>query len=181
MQTASVLSNEQKLLAILGAAALFLAGIEYLIPKPYPFFRLGIANIPILLVITFMKKRDLFMLLFLKVFGQAIIHGTLLSYVFLFSVGGNIASLLIMISVRKAVVRDKISYIGMSLLGSLASNITQMLLAILLIYGEGGRFLLFPFVVTGTIGGLGVGYLVARQHQNFSWIREYYFAAQMAH
>ena len=37
------------LVAFMGALCLFFSTIEYLFPKPFPFFRLGLANLPVLL------------------------------------------------------------------------------------------------------------------------------------
>ena len=35
--------------ALLAATALFLASVEFAIPKPVPFVRLGLANLPVLI------------------------------------------------------------------------------------------------------------------------------------
>jgi len=43
----------EKLLTFLSALGLFFAVIEYLLPKPVPFMRLGISNLPLVLMITF--------------------------------------------------------------------------------------------------------------------------------
>ena len=37
------------LLPILGACSMFLSTVEYLFPKPLPFMRLGLANLPVLI------------------------------------------------------------------------------------------------------------------------------------
>ncbi len=94
-----------------------------------------------------------------------------------FSVGGNVAGLFSMVLLRPLLRTRKISFVGLSLFGSLASNAMQMLLAIVFVYGNGGRYLLFPFFVVGTIGGIFVGYLVERHHSVFDWAKNYYRAA----
>ncbi|MCK5201492.1 MAG: Gx transporter family protein, partial [Spirochaetales bacterium] len=35
-------------IALFAAFCIFLSTVEYLIPKPFPFFRLGLANFPII-------------------------------------------------------------------------------------------------------------------------------------
>ncbi|MDO4507705.1 MAG: Gx transporter family protein, partial [Spirochaetales bacterium] len=57
-------------------------------PKPVPFFRLGLANLPIMLSFLCMTKKESTALIFLKVLLQGIISGTLFSYIFLFSLAG---------------------------------------------------------------------------------------------
>ena len=41
----------QHLVALAAAVCLFLASIEYVIPKPLPFLRIGLANLPLLLAL----------------------------------------------------------------------------------------------------------------------------------
>ena len=41
----------RKTIAILGAFCLFLSAIEYMIPKPMPFMRIGLTNVPLLLAL----------------------------------------------------------------------------------------------------------------------------------
>ena len=44
-------ADRADLTALLGAFCLFLSAVEYMLPKPLPFMRLGIANLPILLAV----------------------------------------------------------------------------------------------------------------------------------
>ena len=69
----------ENILAMLAAVAIFFSTLEFLIPKPVPFFRVGLANIPILLVIRFFRLRDVAALTLLKVIAQGLINGTLAS------------------------------------------------------------------------------------------------------
>ena len=43
-------ATNQNLIALLGACSIFLALIEHMIPKPLPFLRIGIANLPVKIV-----------------------------------------------------------------------------------------------------------------------------------
>ncbi|NBK25683.1 MAG: heptaprenyl diphosphate synthase, partial [Spirochaetia bacterium] len=45
------MSRTERKIAFVAAATLLLSTLEYLIPKPLPFLRLGLANLPILLVL----------------------------------------------------------------------------------------------------------------------------------
>ena len=67
----------RKNIALLGAFCLFLSTIEYVIPKPLPFMRIGIANLPLMLALDIFPFRTFLVLTGIKVLGQALITGTL--------------------------------------------------------------------------------------------------------
>ena len=54
------------MLAILAAVSMFSSMLEYWIPKPVPFFRVRMANVPILLVLPFFRTRHTLALVGLK-------------------------------------------------------------------------------------------------------------------
>lgn len=89
-------SERREIVAFFGALCLFLSAVEYLFPKPVPFLRLGLANLPLIIGLTFLRPGDLAVVLALKVLGQALVNGTLASYVFLFSLAGSTVSVLVM-------------------------------------------------------------------------------------
>ena len=138
------------LVAFMGAICLFLSAIEYMIPKPIPFLRVGIANVPILLCLDVLPVPLLLLVVVLKVIGQGLIGGTLISYVFLFSAVGSFASALSMLLFRR-LFAPRISLVGVGVLGALFSNITQILLARVLIFGEGAWLIAPPFLALGTV------------------------------
>ncbi|MDE6773691.1 MAG: Gx transporter family protein, partial [Treponemataceae bacterium] len=71
---------------------MFLAAVEYAVPKPLPFLRLGLTNLPVILSLQKMRRRETLLLVLLKIVGQGILPGTIFSYVFVFSAAGSIAS-----------------------------------------------------------------------------------------
>jgi uncharacterized membrane protein len=130
------LSGEERRLAFFGAFCLFLSTLEFLIPKPLPFMRIGLANLPILLALRLYPPRFTLALTALKILGQGIINGTLFSYIFLFSSAGSLTSALIMLGCVR-IFGERMSLIGISLLGSLASNSVQILFARFFCWGKG--------------------------------------------
>ena len=80
-------TNEKtfKYLSFSAALCMFFSMIEYAIPKPLPFLRLGLANIPFILGLFKLKKREYFFLVLLKVIFQSLISGTFFSYIFVYS------------------------------------------------------------------------------------------------
>jgi heptaprenyl diphosphate synthase len=148
-------------LVLLGALCLFLSTLEYLIPKPLPFIRIGLANLPLLLALDLLSPRRFALLTLIKITGAGVLGGTIFSYVFLFSLGGGIASSLIMYGLgllRRAgprFLRPGLAGIGAA--GALSSTAVQLLLARFLIFGEGVRYLIPPFLAAALITGFALG------------------------
>jgi heptaprenyl diphosphate synthase len=165
------LSDNRDSLAFFGALSLFLATIEYLFPKPLPFFRIGLSNLPILLALDFMGFRELFILTMLKIIGQGILNGTLASYVFLFSTVGSLASLFIMYGAHRLLKRQ-LSLVGLSLLGALGSNLVQVWLSIQFIFGSSAWVIAPLFLGLGTGSGLLVGLFAENFAHKSRWLRK---------
>jgi heptaprenyl diphosphate synthase len=141
---------------MLGAFCLFLSTIEYLIPKPIPFMRIGIGNLPVLLALDILPLKSFLLLLGIKVIGQGIIGGTLFSYIFLFSLTGTCVSALSMFVLRRW--RSKgIGMAGISVLGALLSNGAQLALARFFIFGQSVRYIVPPFLAMGLVTALALG------------------------
>jgi len=147
----------RKVPALLGAFCLFLSTIEYMIPKPLPFIRLGIANMPLLLALDILPFPSFVLLICVKSLGQAVITGTLFSYVFLFSLGGTVVSALSMYGIRKYLGKERISLIGTGTIGALLSNVTQLGLAGLFVFGQSMIYIIPPFLAAGAITGFSLG------------------------
>ena len=148
----------------MGGYCFFLSALEYLIPKPLPFIRLGLANIPLLIALDIMPFSSFALLGFLKIIGQALISGTLFSYVFLFSLGGTGVSALFMYALRRQLGEKRISLIGVSAAGAFASNGIQLVLAYFFVFGKSIIYAAAPIlglgVVTGTLLGIFSEYFI---------------------
>ena len=155
--------------AFMGALCLFFSTLEYLIPKPFPFFRLGLANLPVLLSLSIFRPSDVFLLVFLKVVGQGLINGTLASYVFLFSAAGSLASAIVMLGVHRAG-RQWVTLVGVSVFGSLASNAVQITLSVTFIFGETAWVIAPLFLGIGVASGFVVGLFAERFHSRSRWL-----------
>lgn len=162
--------DRREITAFLGALCLFLSAVEYLIPKPLPFFRLGLANLPLLLGLRFLRPADLLLVLLLKVLGQGLINGTLASYVFLFSLAGSMVSVLTMSLVYRTGGRF-VSLVGVSLSGALASSLVQVALAVTFIFGQSAR-IIAPFSIgSGVATGLVIGVFAERFVSSSHWLK----------
>ncbi len=127
-------------LLFFAALCFFLSSIEYAIPKIVPFFRLGLANLPIMLSLSVFSKKDTCILVFYKVFFQGLLSGTFFSYIFLFSLCGSFASCLAMMAVYSIFSQKKLaSWISTSISGALANNLSTLFLAHFMLFGENTR------------------------------------------
>jgi heptaprenyl diphosphate synthase len=129
-----------------------------MIPKPFPFMRIGLANLPLILALDLLSPGAFVLLVLIKVLGQALISGTLFSYVFLFSLSGTLASAAVMRLLRRSLGGNRISFVGVGVAGALSSNGIQMILAGFFVFGRSVQYIAPPFlaagVLTGTILGL---------------------------
>ncbi len=162
-------SDRLDLVAFMGALCLFFSTIEYLFPKPFPFFRLGLANLPVLLALDLFSPGYVLLLVLLKVVGQGLVSGTLASYVFLFSLSGSFASALVMLLAHRAG-RRWISLVGVSLFGALASNVVQITLSVTFIFGSSAWVIAAPFLGLGVVSGLVVGVFAERFRRRSRWL-----------
>ena len=142
--------------AFYAALCLFLSAIEYAIPKPLPFLRLGLANLPLILSLKKFNSKEYFLLALLKILGQAFISGTLFSYIFLFSLSGTLASAVGMFFIYKIAGRF-LSCIGISLLGSFLNVNAQLLCARYIMFGENVKYICPFLLIAGFITGLILG------------------------
>ncbi len=160
-------------IALFAAFSMFAATLEYLFPRPVPFFRLGLANLPIIMAFPILDFPSLIVLTLLKVLGQALINGTLASYVFLLSLTGSFASFFIMYGLYRLAGR-RISYLGISLGGALASNTVQSVFSVLVIFGEQAWVILPLFYGLGFAAGMVIGVLAEILSRRSRWFfREY--------
>jgi uncharacterized membrane protein len=130
--------------------------VEFVIPKPLPFIRLGLANLPLLLALRYRPTAFLLRLVILKVLGQALIQGSLFSYVFLFSLAGSAVSGFVMIALIRTLA-GRISLIGVSVAGALGSNMIQIALAATLVFGRSGWLIAPVFLTVGLISSTLLG------------------------
>jgi len=146
----------RKTLALLGAFCLFLSTIEFMIPKPMPFMRIGIANLPLMLALDIFPFPTFMVLVGIKIVGQALITGTMFSYIFLFSLAGTVLAAVSMYTLRRSL-KHNVSFIGVGTLGAMMSTVAQMTLAWLFLFGNAVRFIAPPFFAAGLITGVALG------------------------
>ena len=146
-------------LALLAATSVVLGYIEGIItalmPLP-PGIKLGLANTVVLYSIYTLGVGCSVILIILKVVLTGFMSGNLAA-AFLYSMGGAVLSLIAMLLVKN-LGRDKVSIVGVSVVGAVFHNIGQILVASLLLQTPGLMFYVFILmisaVVTGTLTGV---------------------------
>ena len=162
--------KKDTVIAWFAALCFFLSTIEYMIPKPLPFLRLGLANLPVMLAIGILPFGQFCALVLIKVVGQGLIGGTLFSYIFVFSVAGTVASAAVMYGLKRLFPRS-VSYIGISVIGAFASNAAQLTLARWYIFGESAWLIAPPFIAVGAVTGALLGAFANRYAEKSAWYR----------
>ena len=151
------LNAGRKTLSLLGGLCFFLSALEYLIPKPLPFMRIGIANLPLMLALDIFPFNTFLVLVGIKVLGQALITGTLFSYIFLFSLAGTSLAAVSMYTLRRLLGPGRITFIGVGTAGAMMSNISQLAMAWLFVFRNNVRYIAPPFLGAGLITGIVLG------------------------
>ncbi len=152
----NIKTNTKKLIAFLASLCLFLSAIEYVIPKPLPFMRLGLANMPIIIAIFLLKPRQILFLVLLKVIGQGFITGTFFSYIFVFSLFGSFAACFAMMIVHR-IGKTYVSSVGISISGSLANAAVQIFLSEIVLYGDATQYIAPILTISASVTGFFLG------------------------
>ena len=146
-------------LSLLAAAAVVLGYIEGILtafaPLP-PGVKLGLANTVVLYSLYTLGVSGSVILIILKVVLTGFMSGNLAA-AFLYSMAGAVLSLLSMMLVKK-LGGDKVSIVGVSVVGAVFHNVGQLLVAALILNTPGIMFYVFVLmisaVITGTLTGL---------------------------
>jgi len=155
------------LLSIFIAAAAALNAVEWLIPHPVPWLRLGLANMITLTAIVTMGNRFAFKVALGRVFVSSFVLGTFLSPTFYMGLGGSVVSCLGMILFYRPM--GRLSIIGVSVLGAFLHNAAQLILAYMLFVKHPGIVFLLPVIGTGAvISGFINGHLTKKVSQSIS-------------
>lgn len=140
--------QKQDKIAYLASISLFLSIVELFIPRPLPFFRIGLANIPLLFAINY-DFSSFMLLALLKGLGSSYISGNLISIFGVMSVLQSLASGLTMYSVSRLWGRH-ISIYGISMTGALVSTLVQIVIALL--YAGRGMLVFLPPMLLISLG-----------------------------
>lgn len=148
-------SQDKYRIALLSAYALALHGFESLIPMPIPWLRVGLANIIAITTLILFGFRAAMMVTLIRVIIASIFTGSFLGPGFLLSMGGGVSSI-VATGIVFRVMPDVFGPVGLSLIGALFHNLSQIFIAYFLFIQKIEPILLVaPFIIfIGTITGL---------------------------
>lgn len=143
---------------ILTALALLLGYVEAMLPAPVPVpgVKLGLPNLAVLLCLYLYDKKTAFTLSVLRVFLTALLFSGFTA--FWFSLAGACLSFLVMCA---ALALKKVSPVGVSVLGGLAHNLGQLVVAGILVENMRIVYYLPVLMVSGIVAGALLGLAAA--------------------
>jgi heptaprenyl diphosphate synthase len=145
-------------LGLLLAAGLALHAVESLVPSPFPFVRVGLANIATLIALFYLGFGDALLITVLRVILASLIVGTFAGPAFALSMAGGLAAVLGM-GLAARLAAPPLSVVGVSVVGAACHNIAQISVLGALYTGAGAAFRLLPAALllaaaAGVITGL---------------------------
>jgi len=154
------------LISVLVSQAIVLSYFERFIPLNLliniPGMKLGLANIVTLVSLYMLNFKQSTFIVITRTALTAVLFGSMSA--FIYSLSGGILSLFAMGLVKK-VAKDKVSVMGISIVGAAFHNIGQILVAILVVQNTNLiyylPFLMITSIVTGVLVGITSGYLIS--------------------
>lgn len=147
------------LLAFLTATATAVYIVENLILSmlPIPFIRIGLANVVLLYLVFHRQIVSALIVTIAKSVIGGIVTFSLLSPMLPLSLGGGLAAVLVMS--LGLLVRPRLSMFGISILGALAHNGVQLIVARIILIRNDGLFRLTPIMILiGLLSGITTAY-----------------------
>ncbi|MFH1351999.1 MAG: Gx transporter family protein [bacterium] len=155
---------------VFSAAACVFQLSEAIIPKPLPFLRIGIANIPAFMLVVTGNLKGALTVSAVRTTASGILLGNFLSPFYFLSLFGAVSSNLVVASVI-FLKKELFSIPGLAIIGALSSNITQLLAAYFVLGSQKEVFAFLPLFLllalpSGGITG-GISYYLIPKWQKF--------------
>ena len=143
------------LLGILTSVALILSYIEAILPPIWsavPGIKMGFPNIVIIFILYRFSVREAAVVSFIRIFIVALLFGNVMTLAY--SCAGAFLSIVLMATFKKI---NAFSVVGTSIVGGVAHNLGQILVAIFLFDTVQIGYYMAVLAVTGTIAGVFIG------------------------
>ena len=145
-------------IAFLGAMAISLSIVEHMVPKPFPWMRIGLANAITLYAFTLLKPREVMLVVLSRVIATSILIGSFLSITFILSFSGALTSFMMMY-LFYTYLRKFFSIVGISVIGALTSNTVQLIMVNILFINTRLSYYFLPFILLfALLGGILSGW-----------------------
>ena len=143
------------LLGILTSVALILSYIEAILPPIWsavPGIKMGFPNIVIVFILYRFGVREAAIVSFIRIFIVALLFGNVMTLAY--SCAGAFLSIVLMAIFKKI---DIFSVVGTSIIGGVAHNLGQIVVAIFLFDTVQIGYYMAVLAITGTIAGVFIG------------------------
>jgi heptaprenyl diphosphate synthase len=147
---------------LLAAVGIALFVLESFIPLPFPFLKIGLANISTVLALDLLGFPEGVLVTSIRVIVGSTIVGSLFSPGFVLALGGGLASVAVMGAARR-MTGEMFSLVGISLMGSVTHVMTQWFLVLILFVQNAALGMLLPLLLLSALfGGLVVGWIAVK-------------------
>lgn len=152
-------AKEVALMGVMTALALIFSYVEVLIPFNFgiPGVKLGLANLVIVVALYVMPFKYAFLLDIMKILTASFLFGNGMTLIY--SLSGGLLSFAVMALAKKI---DKLSVIGVSVLGGVFHNLGQLIVAILVMGTLKIAYYFSVLAVAGLVTGLLLGIVADR-------------------
>lgn len=137
-------------LSLLIGLGIILFLFESFIPRPLPWLKPGFAHIATLMAMYLMGNGAAIIVVLIRVLVGSLLLGSLFNPAFILAMSGGIAATLVM-GITNRYFSQLFSIFGISILGALVHNLTQLILVELLLVQSFEIFYLAPFMMLSSI------------------------------
>lgn len=162
----NLIKRREMYLTGLVLVALYLSLAENFIPKPFPWMKLGLSNIAVLIALEKFDSRFAMELVLLRIFIQALMLGTLFTPGFIISLTAGALTTLFMIGLYRF--RDHLSLVAISSMSAFLHNMIQLIVVYFLmfrnvsIYSKSIMGFVWIFLLIGVIAGIVTGFIAEK-------------------
>ena len=159
-------NREEIYLISLVLLGLYLSLVENIIPKPFPWMKIGLSNIAILIALEKFNSKMAIQAILLRVFIQALMLGTLFTPNFIISFSAGLISTLFMIFLYKF--RKYLSLVSISCISAFTHNVLQLIVVYFLMFrnislnSKSIIVFIVVFLFLGVVMGLITGIIATR-------------------
>ena len=159
-------NREEIYLISLVLLGLYLSLVENIIPKPFPWMKIGLSNIAILIALEKFNSKMAIQAILLRVFIQALMLGTLFTPNFIISFTAGLISTLFMIFLYKF--RKYLSLVSISCISAFTHNVLQLIVVYFLMFrnislnSKSIIVFIVIFLFLGVVMGLITGIIATR-------------------
>lgn len=149
-------------IAFLSAAGTALFVAESFIPMPFPFLKIGLANVSSVIALMLLGPGPMMIVVMIRIVAGSLLVGSLFSPGFTLAFSAGVVSAAAM-ALTKKITGKLFSVVGISLVGSATHVITQLTIVLLLYVRNTAVLYILPLLLLSAIvGGLIVGWVSLR-------------------